>query len=135
MRAQGRGRRDGAARAQEGEFLAAGLALDQRERDVAAEQRAALAREAVAEARRDRADAGDRHDAERDAGDEDAEAAQPAAQFAQREAQRQRDAGAASRTVSAAMLMKRSVVGCAVDAAGAQAHHAVAALRQRGDRG
>ena len=39
---------------------------------------------------RERADAGDRHDAERDAGDEDAKAAQAAAQFAKREAQRAR---------------------------------------------
>ena len=47
--------------------------------DVAAEQRAALARQAFAEAGRDRADAGDRHHAERDAGDENVEAAQAAA--------------------------------------------------------
>jgi hypothetical protein len=72
-----------AARAQEGDFLRLGFALDQRERHVAAEQGAALARQAVAEAGGDRADAGDRHHAERDAGDENVEAAQAAAQFAQ----------------------------------------------------
>jgi hypothetical protein len=44
---------------------------------------AALAAEAVAETARGRADAGDRHHAEREAGDEDAEAAQAAAQVAQ----------------------------------------------------
>ena len=40
--------------------------------------------------RRDRADAGNRHHAERDAGDEDVKAAQAAAQFAQRIAQGKR---------------------------------------------
>ena len=72
------------------DLVGLGLALDQRERDVAAEQGAALARQSLAEARRDRADAGNRHHAERDAGDENIEAAQPAAQFAQRVAQRKR---------------------------------------------
>ena len=86
-----RGRdRNLAARAQEGEFLRLGFALDQRERNVAAEQRAALARQTFAEAGRDRADAGNRHHAERDAGDEDVKAAQAAAQFAQRVAQGKR---------------------------------------------
>ena len=68
--------------------------MDQRERQVAAENDAALARETVGQAGRDRADAGDRHHAERDAGDEHVEAAQAAAQFAQREAQRQTQADA-----------------------------------------
>jgi len=76
-----------ATRAQEGCFLRLGLALDQRECDVAAEQRAALARQTFAEAGGDRADAGNRHHAERDAGDEDVKAAQTATQFAQRVAQ------------------------------------------------
>src|SRR5262249_16172993 len=78
----------------EGEFVRLGLALEQDEGDVAAEQVAALARHAVAEARRDRADAGDRHHAERDAGDEHIEAAQAAAQLAQRVAQAERDGSA-----------------------------------------
>ena len=38
--------------------------------------------------RRQRTDAGDRHDAEREAGDENSKAAHAAAQFAEREAQR-----------------------------------------------
>ena len=76
-----------AARAQEVDFLRLGFALDQRERHIAAEQRAALARQPFAEARRHRADAGNRHHAERDAGDEDVEAAQSPAQFAKRVAQ------------------------------------------------
>ena len=79
-----------AARAQEGEFLRLGFALDQGERNVAAQQRAALARQTFAEARRHRADAGNRHHAERDAGDEDVKTAQAAAQFAQRVAQGKR---------------------------------------------
>ena len=77
------------ARAQEVDFLGFGFALDQRERYIAAEQRAALARQTFAEARRDRADAGNRHHAERDAGDENLEAAQAAAQFAQGITERQ----------------------------------------------
>ena len=71
---------DGLAR--EGRTLLGGdvsFVLFQREGDVAAEQRAALAGETVGEARRHRADAGDRHHAERDTGDEDVEAAQPPA--------------------------------------------------------
>ena len=88
--AQRRRDRNLAARAQEGDFLRLGFALDQRERNVAAQQRAALARQTFAEARRDRADAGNRHHAERDAGDEDVKTAQAAAQFAQRIAQGKR---------------------------------------------
>jgi hypothetical protein len=65
-------------------LLRLGFALDQRERHIAAEQRAALARQTFAEAGCDRADAGNRHHAERDAGDENVKAAQAAAQFAQR---------------------------------------------------
>ncbi len=59
-----------------------GFALNERKGDVAAEDDAAGAGNAVVEACGHRADAGDRHDAERDTGDEDAEAAQAAAQFA-----------------------------------------------------
>ena len=106
-RAQRRRDRELSARAQKGDFVRLGFALDQGERDVAAEQRAALARQSLAEAGGDRADAGDRHHAERDAGDEDVEAAQAAAQFAQGKAQRQRRARGRARTVSAAMVMKR----------------------------
>ena len=81
------------ARSRKARSAAIGLAMDQREREVAAEDGAAFAREPVAEARRERVDAGDRHHAERDAGDEHVEAAQPAAQVAQRKAQRDREAG------------------------------------------
>ena len=76
------------AGAQKRHFIRLGFALDQGEGDIAAKQRAAFARQSLAEAGRDRADAGDRHHAERDAGDEDVEAAQAPAQFAQRKAQR-----------------------------------------------
>ena len=58
------------------------LALNERQSEVAAEDDAAGAADAVVEARGDRADAGDRHDAKRNAGDKDAEAAQAAAQIA-----------------------------------------------------
>ena len=58
---------------------------DQRERQIAAEDDPALPRQSVGKARRQRADAGDRHAAERDAGDEHIEPAQPAAHLAQRE--------------------------------------------------
>jgi len=64
------------------------LALDQREGQIPAEDHAAGGGEAVGKALRDRADPGNRHDAERDAGNEDAEAAQATAQFAPSEAQR-----------------------------------------------
>ena len=62
--------------------------MNQRERQIAAQDDAALAGQSIGEAPRKRADAGDRHHAERDAGDEDAKAVQPAAQFAERKAQR-----------------------------------------------
>ena len=127
--AQGGGHGDGAARAQEGNFLGLRLALEQHEGDVAAEQRAPLAREAVAEARRHRADAGDRHHAERDAGDEDVEAAQAPAQFAQRVAQRQRDAVRPRKRFDS---HAHALVVCVSMRPGAQADHAIAAMRERG---
>ena len=43
--------------AQEGDFVRLGLALEQHEGGIATEQRAALARQSLAQARRDRADA------------------------------------------------------------------------------
>ncbi len=88
-RAQGGRDRDASARAQEGDLFGLGFALDHRKRDVAAKQRAALAGQSIAEARRHRTDTGDRHHAERDTGDEDVEAAQAAAQFTQGVAKRQ----------------------------------------------
>src|SRR5262249_3876441 len=64
--------------------------------DVAAKQGAALACHAIGKARRDRADAGDRHYAKGDTSDENVEAAEPAAQFAQGVAQRKRGGAAAA---------------------------------------
>ena len=84
-------------RVEERAFCGVGLAMDQRERQIAAEDDAAFAREPIGEAARERADAGDRHHAERDAGDEDAKAVQAAAQFAEREAQRAKSAATRGR--------------------------------------
>ena len=95
--AQRGGGRERAVALQEGALVRFGLALDQVEVEIAAEDDLALAREAVGEARRQRADAGDRHHAERDAGDEDIEAAQAPAHLAQREAQGEPTALAQSR--------------------------------------
>ena len=85
-------RRDGylSAPTKKRDFIRFGLALDQREGHIAAKQGAALARQSFAEARRDRADAGNRHHAECDAADEHVKAAQAAAQFAQGVAQGER---------------------------------------------
>ena len=60
----------------------AGLPLDQRKGEVAAEDHTAGAADAVVQASRDGADAGDRHDAKRNTGDENAEAVHAAAQIA-----------------------------------------------------
>ena len=79
--------RDLAAAFQKAAFKGIGLAVDQQERKIAAENDAALPLDSIGEAARERADAGDRHDAERDAGDENAKAVQAAAKFAEREAQ------------------------------------------------
>ena len=74
-RAHGGGGRHLAAPVEEGAFVGAGLAMDQRERDVAAENGAALACEPAGETVRQRADAGNRHHAERDAEHQHIEAA------------------------------------------------------------
>ena len=123
-----------AARTQKGDFVGLGFALDQRESDVAAEQRAALARQPLAEAGRDRADAGNRHHAERDAGDENVKAAQAAAQFAQAHSAAQATPRGCRRIGSATMRHEAAVAirRLAIDPARAQPHHAIAALRQRG---
>src|SRR5207342_3575359 len=71
-------------------FVRAGFTQAQGERQVAAENDAAFAREPIRKPGRDRTDAGDRHHPERDAGDKHIEPAQAAAQFARGEAQRQR---------------------------------------------
>ena len=77
-------------RAEEGALAVVRFTLDQRKGEVAAEDHAAGAGQAVGQALRNRADPGNRHDAERDAGDKDAEAAQSAAQLAPGETQRER---------------------------------------------
>ena len=100
--AQRRDFRHGAVAFEEGALFRRRLALDQIEGDVAAEDRPALAGDAVGHAAGDRADAGDGGDAERDAGEEDAEAAQAAAQLADREARRDGEPGARAPGVSQA---------------------------------
>src|SRR5262249_32205192 len=95
--AQSRCGGDLSARAQESQLRGLGLALEQDEGDVAAEQGAAFMRKSVVQARRDRADAGNRHHAKRDGGDEDVESAQAPAQLAERIAERQRARAAAMR--------------------------------------
>ena len=79
-----------AVRIKKAPLAVSGLTLDQREIQIAAEDRAAGLRQTIGQALRHRADAGDCHDAERDAGDENAEAAQAAAQLAPSIAQRER---------------------------------------------
>jgi hypothetical protein len=59
-----------------------GLALNEREGEVAAKYHAAGFADALGEAGGNRTNPGDRQDAERDAGNENAEAAQTAAQLA-----------------------------------------------------
>ena len=73
-----------------------------RQRDIAAEDRLALALEAGAQRVRHGADAGDDHDAERHAGDEDAKAGKPAAQLARGD-RRARSAAAGRRPPRAAL--------------------------------
>src|SRR5690606_14689119 len=99
--AQRCGDREGATAGEEGAFVGTGLALEQRKRKVAADQRAAFARQPVAKAGGDRADAGDRHHPERDAGDEHGEPAQTPAQVAQREAGGKRQASDHGRATAA----------------------------------
>jgi hypothetical protein len=79
---------DGAVAVEKGALVAARFALDQRKGQIAAEDQLTGIGDAVGEARRYRADAGDRQHAERDAGNEDAETAHAAAQLAPGEAQR-----------------------------------------------
>ena len=71
--------------------------------------------EPVGQARRHRADAGDRHDAERNAGDENAEAAQSAAQLAPGKTQRQQRhacrAICGGRNAHGAITSRRCVAG------------------------
>ena len=86
-RPQGRRARHVAVALEEVQFLLVRLPRDQREGEVAAEDDAALPRQAVGKTGGKRADAGDGHGAERDAGDEHVEAAQARAHLAQREAQ------------------------------------------------
>ena len=76
-------------RLQECAFVRCDFALNQREREISAENDAAFARKAISEARRHRSHAGYRHAAERDAEDKHVKAIQAAAQFAHCKAQGQ----------------------------------------------
>ena len=87
-RAQQSRDRNLSARIKELAFLRAGLAVDQRKGQIAAQDDAAVASKSIGEASRERADARDRRHAQRDAGDEDTKAVQAAAQLAKRKAQR-----------------------------------------------
>ena len=81
-RAQARGHGNRAMRIEEGALVIIGLALNEREGEVAAKNHAAGFTDSLGEAGGDRTDAGDRQDAERDAGNENAKAALAAAQVA-----------------------------------------------------
>src|SRR5262249_60406404 len=81
-RAQARGHGNRAMRIEEGALGIIGLALNEREGEVAAKNHAAGFADALGEAAGDRTDAGDSQDAERDAGNEKAKAAQAAARIA-----------------------------------------------------
>ena len=102
------------------------------EGDVAAEDDAALRRDAFGQRARHGIDAGDRGDAERDAGDEDVEAGKPAAQLAKREAKGDRAMSAKLMRRAAAL---RSGAASALDAAGGDPDRAVAARGERRHRG
>ena len=80
-----------AALVEPGAFLRRRLALEQRHRDIAAEDGAAFVGEALGHAAGDRADPGDGGDAEDDAGEEDAEAGEAAAELAEGEAEGERE--------------------------------------------
>ena len=75
-----------AALAQEGHLLGRRLAIEQRDRDVAAQDLARIGAQAFLDGAAERQDGGDRGDAQRQAGDEQAEAAQAAAHLAPGEA-------------------------------------------------
>ena len=70
-------------------LLVIGLAVDQLEREVAADQRAPLAGERLIERGGERADGSDRRDAERDAQHENCEPAGARAKLAERDGERQ----------------------------------------------
>ena len=90
-RAHGGDRRDRAPLAQEGALPLAGLAMNDGERHVGAQNLSAFTGQTLGQRARDRRDAGDRRHAERDAGEEDAEPFEAAAQLARREPQEQRE--------------------------------------------
>jgi hypothetical protein len=69
-------------RGEEGALGVVRFTLNEGKGEIAAKDYAARFGDALMEARRYRADAGDRQDAERDAGDENAKAAQATAQIA-----------------------------------------------------
>jgi hypothetical protein len=94
-RPHGGGRRHPAGAIEKGAFGRTCLALDQGKGEVAAEDRAAFAGQSVLQAAGERADAGDRHHAQRQARHEHVEAAQPGAQLAHRKPQGQAEVAAA----------------------------------------
>ena len=78
--------REFAATLQERAFLGSEFAVDQRKRGVAAQNRAAVARQSVVERARERIDRDDRRHAQRDADQDNAQPRDPAAQIAKGEA-------------------------------------------------
>ena len=82
MRAQGGRAGNLAMCLQERAFVRRDFALNQRERQISAENDAALTRKTISEARRHRSHACYRHAAERDASEENVEPVEAAAQFA-----------------------------------------------------
>ena len=87
--AHGRGHGHAPVLRQETQLGRARFAVNERECHVAAQDDAALAREAIRQAARKRTDTGDGHDAERDARKEHAKSAQAGTQLAQRQAEHQ----------------------------------------------
>ena len=83
-----RDRRQRAVRFEKALLVGGKAAMDQRERRVAAEDRAPFAPQAVVERARETFHADDRRDAERDAEEKDPQAREAAAQVAQGEARR-----------------------------------------------
>ena len=81
------------------------LALDERKGEIAAQDRAAFARQALGQAFRKRSDARDRHHAQRDAGDENKKPAQTGTQFAQRKFKRKQGRAAGQSNAHARAFM------------------------------
>ena len=117
-----------AAAGQKRALLRGRFALDQRERDVAAQNDATLARQTVGEPARERPDTSDGHHADRETRNEHVEAAQPALQLANARCAAPAAVGA---WIRAAARRRSWLLQGLVDAARAHAHDAIAAARQR----